>query len=105
MRVCFTIGQVGRGRPKVPSAIYMCDWGPGGPLTAPRSPAPDEKADLEMSISSEDAELVKRGELSPCVAFMQGRLKATGDNALLLEVLAWTVTAGFSEALCRGVPG
>jgi len=30
---------------------------------------------------------------------MQGRLKTSGDNALLLGVLSWTATPAFSAAL------
>ena len=30
---------------------------------------------------------------------MQGKLKSTGDNAILLRVLAWSATPAFADAL------
>jgi putative sterol carrier protein len=42
---------------------------------------------------------VKNGQLDPSVAFMQGRLKTSGDNALLLSVLKWSATPAFPSAL------
>jgi SCP-2 sterol transfer family len=69
------------------------DDGPGAQLTAPQ-PEPD----LALALSPDDAQLVARGELEPSVAFMQGRLKTSGDNALLLRVLAWTTTPAFAPS-------
>ncbi len=54
---------------------------------------------LTLGLSPDDAELVWNGDLAPSVAFMQGRLKTSGDNALLLAVLAWSATPAFSQAL------
>jgi len=54
---------------------------------------------LALSLSPTDAALVKEGKLAPSVAFMQGRLKTSGDNALLLRVLEWTATPAFPAAL------
>jgi hypothetical protein len=54
---------------------------------------------LSLGLGPEDAELVRRGQLAPSVAFMQGRLKTSGDNDLLLRVLKWSATPGFSGAL------
>jgi hypothetical protein len=54
---------------------------------------------LTLTLSPADAELVRQGRLSPSVAFMQGRLKTSGDNALLLRVLAWSATDAFAPAL------
>ncbi len=42
--------------------------------------------------------------LSPSVAFMQGRLKTSGDNGLLLSVLAWSATGAFARRWLRGQP-
>jgi len=67
---------------------WTCRWSPDGPVGITQGA--DEAADLALSMSSADALLVKAGELHPCVAFMQGRLKTSGDNALLLQVLEWT---------------
>jgi hypothetical protein len=52
-----------------------------------------------LTLSPADAGLVKQGLLSPSVAFMQGRLKTSGDNALLLRVLAWSASDAFTPAL------
>ncbi len=72
---------------------HWSDDGPGTPVTA----GPTE-SDLALALSPDDAQLVGRGELEPSVAFMQGRLKTSGDNALLLRVLAWTTTPAFTPA-------
>jgi SCP-2 sterol transfer family len=72
---------------------HWSDDGPGAQLSAP-PPEPD----LALALSPDDARLVGRGELEPSVAFMQGRLKTSGDNALLLRVLAWTATPAFTPA-------
>ena len=53
------------------------------------------EADLTLTLSPDDARSVKDGRLDPSVAFMQGRLKTSGDNALLLSVLKWTATPAF----------
>ncbi len=55
--------------------------------------------DLTLTLSPADAELVRQAQLLPSVAFMQGRLKTSGDNALLLAVLAWSATGAFAAAL------
>ena len=61
------------------------------------------QVDLTLTISPDDAALVLSGELAPSVAFMQGRLKTTGDNALLLELLRWSATEEFRKALSSWV--
>ena len=43
------------------------------------------RAGPELTLSPADAEMVRQGQLAPSVAFMQGRLKTSGDNALLLS--------------------
>jgi len=52
-----------------------------------------------LTLSRADAELIREGRLSPSVAFMQGRLKTSGDNGLVLRVLAWSATDAFAPAL------
>jgi hypothetical protein len=52
-----------------------------------------------LTLGTDDARSVKEGRLDPSVAFMQGRLKTSGDNALLLRVLSWTATPAFPSAL------
>lgn len=76
---------------------WSCHWGTEGPGTL--SEGCDGEPALTLSIGPDDARLVREGELAPSVAFMQGRLKTSGDNALLLKVLAWTATPAFQAAL------
>jgi putative sterol carrier protein len=68
-------------------------------------PGCDAEPDLTLTISADDASLVKKGELEPSVAFMQGKLKSTGDNALLLSILAWSATPAFTKALADWTAG
>lgn len=100
------MGALGRTRAKrspqdETQALYVCEWTADGPsgvraLTAEGAAPP---ATLALSLSPQDAELIRRGDLAPSVAFMQGRLKTAGDNALLLDVLSWTSTSAFAKAL------
>lgn len=50
---------------------------------------------LSLSLSAADAPDVLSGRVEPSVAFMRGRLKATGDGSLLLAFLSSTTTEGF----------
>ena len=67
-------------------------------------------ADLALTIDRDDAWTVLTGEVEPSVAFMRGRLKATGDGGLLLELLESTTTGGYqgwrqqAEGLTEGGP-
>jgi len=67
---------------------YSFRWegGQPGPLATRYQGEPD----LTLTISPPDAQLVSAGQLQLSVAFMQGRLKTAGDNALLLELLAFS---------------
>jgi len=78
---------------------WSCRWTPEGP--GPVSGGPHGEADLTLGLSWADAALVVSGELPPSVAYMQGRLKTSGDNALLLKVLAWSATTAFAAALAQ----
>ena len=82
--------------PEVPTQ-YSCRWEAGrpGPLVSGCEGEPD----VTLTITPQDARLVKEGQLAPSVAFMQGRLKAAGDNALLLQLLAYSTTPAFTSAL------
>ena len=72
----------------------------GGRAMAPAPlPGCDDEPDLTLTIGTDDAYRVGRGELDPSVAFMQGKLKSTGDNALLLSILGWSATPAFTKAL------
>ena len=58
-------------------------------------------ADLTLTIARDDAQAVASGEVEPSVAYMRGRLKASGDGALLLGLLASTATDGYRDWLRR----
>jgi SCP-2 sterol transfer family len=90
-------GDKAESSPKSGPVEWTVGWsadGPGALLTSK-----DAEPDLTLALSPEDAELVRTAQLDPSVAFMQGRLKTSGDNALLLRVLSWTTTPAFADAL------
>jgi len=60
------------------------------------------EADLQFTVAAADAAGVVSGDVAPSVAFMRGRLKATGDGGLLLGFLASTHAPEF-EAWRRQV--
>ena len=66
------------------------------PTVTPSLPLPygptEIPADLALVITHADARPVAAGEVEPSVAYMRGRLKATGDGALLIGLLASTAT-------------
>jgi hypothetical protein len=62
-------------------------------------------ADLVLTITRADAEAVASGEVEPSVAFMRGRLKATGSGALLLGLLASTATDSYRGWRQRVIDG
>jgi hypothetical protein len=76
---------------------WSCQWSADGP--GPVSTGLEGEPDLTLTLSTDDARSVKEGRLGPSVAFMQGRLKTSGDNALLLHVLEWSDTPAFPGAL------
>ncbi len=82
---------------KPSSTEWKFRWSGAGP--GPLLTDDGSEPDLTLTLSPGDAELVRNGQLDPSVAFMQGRLKTSGDNALLLEVLSWTTTPAFAGAL------
>lgn len=55
------------------------------------------ESDLALTIPAKDAALVVDGELEPSVAYMQGRLKASGDMALLLRLLRASESPAFKS--------
>lgn len=65
-------------------------------------PKPD--AGLQLTLAAADAADVLSGRVEPSVAFMRGRLKASGDGGLLLAFLESTTAEGFS-AWRDGVAG
>jgi len=115
--VSFTIGETGRsgaGRARSARAGQGPDqearaapqaqqWSTlwSGERPGPVRRGCEGEPDLALALSPEDARLVAEGKLAPSVAFMQGRLKTSGDNGALLEVLAWSATPAFVEALAE----
>jgi len=57
----------------------------------------DAGADLVLLLAAPDAIDVFKGEVEPSVAFMRGRLKASGDGGLLLGFLKSTVDPRFAD--------
>ncbi len=51
--------------------------------------------DLALTLGAGDAPEVLSGRVEPSVAFMRGRLKASGNGSLLLAFLASTASDGF----------
>ncbi|MGI8491624.1 MAG: SCP2 sterol-binding domain-containing protein [Acidimicrobiales bacterium] len=52
---------------------------------------------LTFTTNEEDARAMLDGLLSPSVAYMQARLKTSGDPGLVLEILAATATEEFAQ--------
>jgi hypothetical protein len=90
-------GRPGGAQEAKPATQWSLRWSSDGP--GPLLTADADEADLTLTIGTDEARLVREGELEPSVAFMRGRLKSTGDNALLLRILAWSATPAFSHAL------
>ena len=70
----------------------------GGRLAGVDAVAADQPA-ATVTLTAEDGRAVCAGELDPSVAFMQGRLKVTGDMGLVLDLLALSATA--AARACR----
>lgn len=87
----------GSGQEGKSATQWSLQWSSAGP--GPLLPGYEGEADLTFTIGTDEARLVKEGDLDPSVAFMRGRLKSSGDNALLLRILAWSASPEFSEAL------
>lgn len=56
-------------------------------------------SDLTLSVDASEAARIFAGLVAPSVAFMRGRLKTSGDDALALAFLRSTVDPGFSRWL------
>jgi putative sterol carrier protein len=70
-------------------------WRYDGGRPGSGSAGPADQADLTFTMTAADAAQVISGEVEPSVAFMRGRLKASGDGALLLGFLESTTTDKF----------
>ena len=70
-------------------------WSYQNGKAAPGSAGVDASADLALLVAGEDAIELLKGEVEPSVAFMRGRLKASGDGQLLLGFLKSTTSRDF----------
>ena len=90
-------GKAGAQEPEGATRQWCCQWSDGKP--GPVMTGCEGEPDLTLMLSPEDASIVLSGELAPSVAYMQGRLKTAGNNALLLGLLRWSATDEFRQAL------
>jgi hypothetical protein len=79
--------------------VYWTELADGRLAAAEMGPRPD--ADVTMTSPYDVAAAVARGELEPSAAFMQGRTKVGGNQALLLRVLAVTASPEYRIATAR----
>jgi len=93
-------GEVGEPQ-ELPATSGQWSWRWAAEGPGPLQQGCDGEPDLTLALSPEDARLVAQGLLPPSVAFMQGRLKTSGDNGLLLSVLAWTATPAAGPELAK----
>jgi alkyl sulfatase BDS1-like metallo-beta-lactamase superfamily hydrolase len=59
--------------------------------------AATDAADLNLTVSYDDAVLLARGDVSVAAAYMQGTLKVEGDMALLFDLLPCTHRHEFGD--------
>jgi putative sterol carrier protein len=71
-------------------------WSYQNGKAAPGMAGVDASADLVLLLAGDDAIEVFTGAVEPSVAFMRGRLKASGDGAMLLRFLESTTEAAFA---------
>jgi len=91
--------------PAKPTSQWSVRWSADGPGPLLPSAEAEAEPDLTLTIGTDDARRIMKGELDPSVAFMQGKLKSTGNNALMLSILAWSATPAFSKALAEWSAG
>jgi predicted lipid carrier protein YhbT len=99
--VTLVVAETGRAPKGRGAASVALQWTSRWEGERPESPIAggEGEADLTLSLAPEDARAILEGRLSPSVAYMQGRLKASGDNELLLKVLEWSASPAFAKAL------
>jgi alkyl sulfatase BDS1-like metallo-beta-lactamase superfamily hydrolase len=56
-----------------------------------------EDAEVTLTQTYEDAKRIQKGELDPNAAFMQGRVKVTGNMAKLMSLLPITNSAEYKK--------
>jgi predicted lipid carrier protein YhbT len=54
-------------------------------------------ADFTMTLSYDDAVKIQQGELDPNAAFMQGRMKVSGDMGKLLQLMPLTSSPEYQQ--------
>lgn len=72
-------------------------WRYAGGSVVDGGPGPVPEPTLSLTLGAADAPDVLSGRVEPSVAFMRGRLKASGDGSLLLAFLSSTATDGFED--------
>ena len=55
----------------------------------------DPDADFTLTLSYDDSVKIQKGELDPNAAFMQGRMKVTGNMGKLMSLLPLTQSADY----------
>lgn len=56
-----------------------------------------EDAEITLTLSYDDAVLIQKGELDASAAFMQGRVKVTGNTAKLMTLLPITQSPEYKQ--------
>lgn len=77
--------------------VYWLAWEDGRVVDG--GLGPDPGADVMLTAPRALAAELAAGRVEPSVAFMQGRMKTSGDQAALLRVLAVTATPEFEAAV------
>jgi SCP-2 sterol transfer family len=85
-----------------PEGGLSCYWLLDGGRLVGSGPGGIDAPDVTVTLTWADALAVQRGHLDPSVAFMQGRLKVSGDMAVLVAVLPATNTEAFRD-VCRRI--
>jgi putative sterol carrier protein len=61
----------------------------------------DEEAEFTITISYDDSVKVQNGELDANAAFMQGRMKVTGNMGKLMSLMPLTQSSEYKEIQAR----
>lgn len=90
-------GTVSLGIATAPRREVSFHWRYEGGRVVEGGPGAAPEPTLSLSLSAADAPEVLSGRVEPSVAFMRGRLKASGDGSLLLAFLSSTTHDGFED--------
>jgi hypothetical protein len=94
-------GTVSLAVAKAPRKEVAVHWAYEDGSVAAAASGPLADADLVLTMTGADAATVLSGDVEPSVAFMRGRLKASGDGRLLLAFLRSTTEPSFADFLDR----